>query len=346
MAHNYSKLLLILFSFLLIFILLYFWWVYAIGFFPLKKTTKNNDYTTFIAEKLPRAVTEAGGVALENHFYLLGGIGPFAQTCSSFYSYDNGNKEWNRLKDFPRKISHPGITAGNGKIYVAGGFDPLGIRLRGFMFANWKPRKSLMIFDPATGNWSAGPDMPAPRGAGGVCYFDSSIYYVGGIDELKQITNALFRFNLRTNQWEILAPMPTPRDHLRLEAVNGVLYAISGRKDDLRFNLTCVEAYDIKSGSWSKKAPIPVGRGGLGSVVYNGKIYTFGGENVWSCFDTIEEYNPVSDTWKELNPLPEPRHGICAGVIGDEIHTVSGGIKPRIAVSSIHRVIKIDTKNQ
>jgi N-acetylneuraminic acid mutarotase len=194
-----------------------------------------------------------------------------------------------------------------------------------------------------TDEWTGGKDMPSPRGAGGICFYDSAIYYAGGIDQKKQISNTLFKYDLRTNHWDSLPSMPTPRDHLRMEAVNGVLYAISGRKDDLRFNLTCVEAFDIKNNLWSTKASIPLGRGGLGSVVFNGKIYTFGGENVWSCFDNFEEYNPETDQWRILNNLPEPRHGICAGMIGGEIHMVSGGLKPRISISSVHRIIKIKT---
>lgn len=336
------KILFLIIPAVFLFFFLFIWWVYSICFFPLKKNINNLDFESSLLAKLPHAVTEAGGATLNNCFYLLGGLGPFAQTYSSFYCFDNTTKIWSRLKDFPDPISHPGITSGNGKIYVAGGFDPLGIRLRGFMFANWKPRKSLMVFDPATGDWSAAPEMPSPRGAGGVCYFDSAIYYAGGIDQKKQISNTLFKFDLRTNQWDSLPLMPTPRDHLRMEAVDGILYAISGRKDDLRFNLNCVEAFDIKNNSWSKKANIPTGRGGLGSVVYRGKIYTFGGENVWSCFTNFEEYDPAIDKWRILNKLPEPRHGICAGVIGDEIHMVSGGLKPRISISSVHRVIKIN----
>jgi N-acetylneuraminic acid mutarotase len=337
-----NQLLLITLSLLLLLgFLMFFWWVYSIGFFPLKNKTEEHNFNSYLSVSLPKAVTEAGGVSLNDCFYLLGGLGPFAQTYSSFYCFKNELKKWSKLKDFPFPISHPGIVAGNGKIYVAGGFDPLGIRLRGFMFANWKPLKSFMIFDPLKGDWSTAPEMPLPRGAGGVCFYDTAIYYVGGIDQNKQITNTLFKFDLQTNKWDSLPPMPTPRDHLRMEVVNGILYAISGRKDDLRFNLNCVEAFDVKNNSWSKKSDIPSGRGGLGSVVFKGKIYTFGGENVWSCFDNFEEYDPLTDKWKILNNLPEPRHGICAGVIGDEIHMISGGLKPRISISSVHRVIKI-----
>jgi N-acetylneuraminic acid mutarotase len=320
---------------------LFFWWVFAIGFFPLEKESNEFDYKSRLEAGPPISVTEAGGASLNHMFYLLGGLGSLGQTFSSFYGYNNETLTWKMLKEFPCPISHPGIVSGNGKIYVAGGFDPLGIRLRGFMFADWKPRHSFMIYNPISDEWENGEEMPFSRGSGGVCYYDSVIYYAGGIDQNKQICNSFFRFDLRTNKWDSLTPMPTPRDHLRMEAVNGMLYAIAGRKDDLRFNLNCVEAYDIKNNFWVKKADIPIGRGGLGTAVINGKIYTFGGENIWNCFDNFEEYDPELDKWRILSSLPEPRHGICAGVIGNEIHMVSGGLKPRISVSNLHRVITV-----
>ena len=135
--------------------------------------------------------------------------------------------------------------------------------------------------------------------------------------------------------------MPTARDHLRLEAVGGALYAISGRKDDLRHNYDAVERYDIATDTWTTVAPIPRGRGGFGSVVVDGRIYTFGGESVWTCYDSIERYDPEADHWDDVGPLPEARHGIMAGVIDGRIHLVSGGRHPRVSISGIHRVLEL-----
>ena len=132
--------------------------------------------------------------------------------------------------------------------------------------------------------------------------------------------------------------MRSARDHLRLEAVGGFLFAVSGREDDMRHNLADVERYDISQRSWTRVADIPVARGGFGSAVINGYIYTFGGEGVWSCYDTVERYDPVADVWTTLDGLPEARHGIVAGVHDRHVHLVSGGRHARISISGIHRV--------
>lgn len=316
-------------------------WIFSFDKYPLKKETTNDFYSSQLRAKLPHRVTEAGGTVCNNKFYLLGGIGPFTQSFSDFYCYSPETDTWDKKKDFPHKINHPGIAAFEDKIYVVGGFDPIGLRIRGFMFADWKPRAELYIYDTKTDQWSKGKEMPTARGAGGVCAHQGYIYYCGGIDENKKISSSFYRYNIETKEWLRLPNMPTARDHLRIEAVGNSIYAISGRKDDLRFNLNVVEAYNIETGEWSTKANIPFARGGFGSCTYMGKIYTFGGEYTWRSLSNVEEYNPSTDQWKVLPDLPEPRHGICAGVIGEDIHLVSGGLRPRISVSNVHRVLHL-----
>lgn len=335
------KIIITLSSLALLFILLCVLWIFSFDFFPLKKKTNNEAYSSYIAKSLPLKVTEAGGSACNGKFYFVGGIGAFTQSFSEFYCYSPNTDEWEEKDSFPCKINHPGIVAYNDKIYVAGGFAPIGLRIRGFMFADWKPKATLYIYNTTTNKWHLGAELPAPRGAGDVCAKDGFIYYCGGIDENKKITNKFFRYNIEANSWETLPPMPTPRDHLRIESVGDFIYAISGRKDDLRFNLDNVEAYNILTEEWSARSPIPFARGGFGSCVYNNKIYTFGGEFTWKSLKNIEEYDPSTDSWKTLPDMPEPRHGICADVINNKIHLVSGGLRPRISVSNVHRVIEI-----
>lgn len=228
----------------------------------------------------------------------------------------------------------------DGKLYVVGGFGPLGIRLRGFMFSRWDPLDTVWIYDPRAARWNAGPRMPAPRGAGGVALAAGAVWYAGGIDQERQVSADLFRMDLATGSWERKAPMGTARDHLRMEAVGGRLYAISGRKDDLRFNFAAVERYDIEAGTWTRAADFPEPRGGLSSAVVGKRIYTFGGEHMWPCSDRIDRYDPARDAWEPVGRLPEARHGIVAGLIDGRIHMATGGRHPRISMSGIHRVLE------
>jgi N-acetylneuraminic acid mutarotase len=315
------------------------WWTYSLGL-PLRAEVISDAGRFTLAAPLPEARTEAGGAVLDSRLYVAGGLGPQNQSLASFYAYDPEFDTWERLPDLPTPLNHPGVVAADGKLWVVGSMGPLGIRLRGFMFARWNPRSEVFVYDPAARNWTDGPPMPEPRGAGGVAVAEGAIWYVGGINAALAITNDLFRLDLTTLKWERKAPMPTARDHLRMEAVDGRLYAISGREDDLQVNLAVTERYDIVTDSWTRVTDTPNARGGFGSAVAHGFIYTFGGEYPWTTLSAIERYNPQTDSWSVVGELPESRHGIVAGTIGTRIHLVSGGRRPRVSVSGIHRVLQ------
>lgn len=288
--------------------------------------------------KLPTARTEAGGASLEGKLYVLGGIDSFAQTYQDFYSYDAAVDVWTRLPDFPYPINHPGVTSDGKYIYVVGGFAPLGIRVRGFMFAKWDPYNRIFRYDPRSEEWTELGNLPEPRGAGGVAYGAGMIWYVGGINAARKVSASLYCYDIAKNQWEEMPPMQHARDHMRMEYSEGALYAISGRQDDMRFNLPYLERFDLETKEWSLLANIPTPRGGFGSAVFDGKIYTFGGEAVWSNFEQVEAYNLRTHRWETLAGLPEARHGIIAAVIGQRIHLVSGGRHPRVSISGLHRI--------
>ncbi|GAB5561804.1 MAG: hypothetical protein SynsKO_34510 [Synoicihabitans sp.] len=288
-------------------------------------------------ENLSPARTEAGGTAMNGKFYVLGGIDSLAQTFSDLQIFDPATNSWQRGKDFPRPINHAGVVADENHLYAVGGFGPLGIRIRGFMFARWDPYDNLERYDPATDQWEALPPMPEPRGAGGVTLGEGKIWYVGGIDAERNLSASLFCYDIASATWSVKPPMKYPRDHMRMEYVDGALYAISGREDDMRFNLAHVEKFDLATETWSELPPLPTPRGGFASAVLDGKIYTFGGESVWTCFETIEAFDTRTNQWETMPPLPEPRHGILAGVIGENIHLVSGGRHPRVSISGLHR---------
>lgn len=316
------------------------WWHLSKSIFPLKEVQKGNLHFA-LAKPLPARVTEAGGVAAGNKFYLLGGIDAFGRTTRKFWEYDPKKNEWKRLPDVPAYINHPGVVAHRNKIYVVGGFDPIGIRLRWLMFADWKPLNTVFIYDISTSTWSKGKDMPVKRGAGGVAICDTAIWYIGGINEEKKISDAFHYYSFSDSQWHSLPAMPTARDHMRMEWVNGKLYAISGRKDDLRKNLGVVEVFDAATAKWSTVDNIPAPRGGFGSAVVGKYIYTFGGESFFDCFGNIERLDTETGHWEKLPSLPEARHGIVCGVIDGKVHLVSGGRHPRISTSNIHRVMEI-----
>jgi N-acetylneuraminic acid mutarotase len=294
-----------------------------------------------LAAALPEARTEGGGTVCRGRLFVVGGITAWAQTLTSVWSYDPIGQGWLREPDVPVPVNHGGVVCVADTVYVVGGFGPLGLRPRGFMLARWAPLNTVYALRPGSTSWASVAALPEARGAGGVTATADSLWYAGGIAPNLDVSADLFRFDVRTEVWSREPAMPTPRDHLRLEATHDALFAISGRRDDLRFNLATTERFDLATRQWHRVADVTLARGGLASVVLDDHIYSFGGEFPWTCADVVERYDPVADRWVRVGTLPEARHGIIAGVLAGRIHLVSGGRHPRVSVSGIHRVLDV-----
>ena len=92
-------------------------------------------------------------------------------------------------------------------------------------------------------------------------------------------TGALEVYDPDANRWAALAAIPTPRDHLAVAAVDGLLYAIGGRiNGNYARNLDVNEVYNPRTDRWQRLSPIPTARSGIAAAVLQGRIFVVGGE--------------------------------------------------------------------
>jgi N-acetylneuraminic acid mutarotase len=102
--------------------------------------------------------------------------------------------------------------------------------------------------------------------------------------------------------WVTKAPMPTGRSSLMVGVVNGVVYAIGGRRPAAADTIyETVEAYDPKTDTWVTRAPLPVPCWGTGAAAISGIIYVVG------CGPSTYAYDPGTNTWTARAPMPTPR---------------------------------------
>ena len=130
-----------------------------------------------------------------------------------------------------------------------------------------------------------------------------------------------------TDMWETKASMPTARGELAVGVVNGVLYAIGGRRGDPdQAVFATVEAYDPATDMWTTKAPMPTARRSLAVGVVDGILYAVGGVGSdGHRLGTLEAYDPVTDTWTTLTDMHGPRSGLAVAVLDGKIYAVGGG---------------------
>jgi N-acetylneuraminic acid mutarotase len=175
------------------------------------------------------------------------------------------------------------------------------------------------------------------------------IYVIGGVGLMPGSTDAAINFNTpqqvvgtveeydpAANTWRERSPMPTPRNHAAIGAVNGKIYVIGGRVGaafiGLATDVSVVEEYDPATDKWgAPRARMPTARSALGYGVVNGRIYVAGGEfqdpHMMATFREVEAYDPASNSWSILPPMPVSRHGLAGGAVGNRLIFVGGDVQ-------------------
>jgi len=117
--------------------------------------------------------------------------------------------------------------------------------------------------------------MPTPRIAFAIAVYQNKIYCIGGKTD-NGLTGVNEVYDSETDTWETKASMPTPRDWLKANVLNGRIYLAGGYPKSSTLN----EGYDAETDSWSTKTPAPTplifGFNSAASTVFNNSIYFLG----------------------------------------------------------------------
>lgn len=158
----------------------------------------------------PRSSTDA--VIADRTLYVAGGWDmqgdDEARWLDKAWSLDLGDPQarWQPLgESFPprRAISTAFL---NGKLYVIGGMLPEG-----------KTTGEVLVFDPMTGKWSEGPELPGESMNGfgtAACVADGRLY-------VNTINGYVFRLNEKAGAWETIGQLDPPRFFHRMVTMPG-----------------------------------------------------------------------------------------------------------------------------
>ena len=288
-----------------------------------------------IDEPMPVETQEMGTVACDGAVYVIGGLLSGGEPTNNVWAYFPASKQWLARTPYPGDmLSHQGVACVDGKIYTFGGFPPGGAAVA-----------STYEYDIASNSWTQKADMPAPRGGMGVAVLNGVIYAAGGLPQDTATPGALSdmaSYDPATDTWQTLAPMPTARDHLIMEASNGILYAIGGRNYAHESAVTANEGYNPTTNTWSTYAPMPIARAGMASGNLYDRIQIWGGEGpAGSSFGTYPEghqYDGRTDTWTTIAPMLTSRHGMGGATIGDYVYVPGGGPAQGMSMSDANEV--------
>jgi hypothetical protein len=170
------------------------------------------------------------------------------------------------------------------------------------------------------GCWYIKTDMPTSRRNPAAVELDDMIYVIGGLDSDR--IGAVERYDPSTDDWETMAPLPSPQAFIVAGAVGGRIYVIGGSDEGGKLGI--VQEYNPATDSWTTRAEMPTPRDDAMAGVVDDKIYVIGG---WDggALDAVEEYDPTTNTWdSDKAPIPYTVALGSAAVVSDTIYVIGG----------------------
>lgn len=274
---------------------------------------------------LPR--TEVAAARVGDEIVVLGGLVLDRSASRRVDAYSPERDRWRRLADLPVGIHHAAAVAAVGRLYVLGGYTAAGTPLR-----------DALVLE--RGAWRRLPAMPFPRAAAGAGVAGRKIVVAGGVGAGGRLARNALSFDLRTRRWTV-APGPTPREHLGVTAIGGVVYAVGGRTSGLDTNVSHFERYRPGGRSWQRLPPIPDTRGGTGAAALAGHVVSVGGEEPGGTIGEVFAYRIAQRRWIRLEDLPTPRHGVGVAALGGRVFVIGGGPEPGLTVSSANEALRV-----
>ncbi len=239
---------------------------------------------------------------------------------------------WTEKAPIPTEREGFGVATVNGKIYVIGGH----------IFSN-----ANEMYDPASNTWTTLTPMPTGRLNFGIAVYQNKIYVIGGqntsyaipgpyfVDyEAAGVTGVNEVYDPATDTWEIKTSMPTARNYLQANVVEGKIYLIGGLcQQKLEYPLTnhasnVTEVYNPINDTWTTAASMPTTVWSYASAVTNEKIYITSGwtgssSSRWGVDSSLSNqtqiFNPKTNDWSLGAPIPIPVTLAAAGATTGEM---------------------------
>ncbi len=208
------------------------------------------------------------------------------------------------------------------------------------------------------GSWTQGSNMPYPRYYGGSVMYtrnDTSWLYVIGGDTTGSgiATTSCLRYNVNTDNWEYIAPMPEALRTNTAVIAGDKIYTMGGF--NAPYPAPAVKSfyvYDISTNTWSQLPDLPVPLFFAGAVSYEDSlIYILGGvENtasnpidLWS--NKVRLFNINEESFRDADEMLVETAAFAYAISNAKI-LVSGGLKSENELYSVTSLGTINETNR
>ncbi|MCD9854805.1 T9SS type A sorting domain-containing protein [Epilithonimonas sp. JDS] len=230
--------------------------------------------------------------SIGNEIYVYGGGGSAGVPYSGVIrKYNTATNQWTIIKKLGDNRYQTAGVYQNGKIYVANGFDGLGIS-----------PNDIFEYDMASNSWSKKTDFPSYHSQNpmNAAIINDKMYFVGGYNPYNTsqlYSNAVSEYNLTTNTWTQKNNYPLRLGYVYTLVYNNELYAFGGMNSGQ--NNSAVRKYNQTSDSWISLASAPVGMS-----TYNGALTKIGNEVYYLALNgndtNIYKYSLMNNSWSTV----------------------------------------------
>ncbi|GIX96054.1 beta-scruin [Caerostris darwini] len=195
---------------------------------------------------------------------------------------------------------------------------------------------SMLLYDPASDQWSVIGQLPKPRHHHRLIYLKNVLYTIGGCDPevTKQGKMVPLRsghsFDLASKKWRKLPKMRHSRMYHGTAALQGKIYVVGG-KDETDNMLDSVEVYDPEKNAWYElNSHLDSPSMGVGVCTHGGQLWVIGGmvQSKAGKIDLVKDvkrYDPNNQSWNhDIPDIPFPRAFIGAVECGKRLYVIGG----------------------
>ncbi|CAH1781616.1 unnamed protein product [Owenia fusiformis] len=232
----------------------------------------------------------------------------------------------------PNSLFMPAAAVtGDNKIFLSGG-TVRKFNYRGSI-SNEGVVQSLYMFDDVSCVWLVKKPMIYARFHHKLTVVDGYIFAIGGQNNQNEYLNSVEKYDLQSNIWTQVEPMPKIARCVAATSYRGDLYVFGGESKTEVYD--SVYRYNLLDDQWTDLPPMSIGRSLAGCGIYKDKIYIIGGNsalsNRWKrdfipeeCVNTVEVFDPETNSWGTGPDLPNAVCGAAVVKHGCEILVVGG----------------------
>jgi uncharacterized repeat protein (TIGR01451 family) len=180
---------------------------------------------------------------------------------------------------------------------------------------------------PASPAWFNG--LPVPGGLVRYAHAQcddrpDSFYVISGVDSMYSRTANVWRFDVSTNTWHALAPIPIGQEGPTAVCYQGKIYVLGGSGTNPFY------IYTIATNTWSAGAALPRNVWGAAAGAWNGRVYLIGGDSDFYSGGTSGEvnvYDIAANAWlTATSGLTMPVAAVTPGYVqaGPYVYVVGG----------------------